>query len=251
MEVHVLNGDALAGGFPFGGEIIICRECLIEGPVQASTLEEFWNTRASYLSDAFNGHGPSYFNDVSSELNKLQNQKPDAVINLWFEHDLFCQANLWFILHLLRDSRFSGSVYRVIPPTDGTDLWSGFGPMNEQDLEQCFKDRIRLSPDDLLFGASLWSAYQTHDLAQLKTLSIPSSASFPFLKEVCEAHIQRFSASGIGRPHARLKQIITSGVTDFNEIFKEFWKTEGIYGFGDLQVKNMLTELGDVRAFPR
>jgi hypothetical protein len=172
MEVHVLNGDALAGGFPFRGEIIICRECLIEGPIQAPTLEEFWNTRASYLSDAFNGHGPSYFTDVSSELCKLQKQKPDAAINLWFEHDLFCQANLWFILHLLRDSRFSGSVYRVIPPTDGKDLWSGFGPMNEQDLEQCFRSRITLSPDDLLFGASLWDAYQAHDLAQLKTLSI-------------------------------------------------------------------------------
>jgi hypothetical protein len=48
-----------------------------------------------------------------------------------------------------------------------------------------------------------------------------------------------------------LKQIINSGVTDFSEIFKEFRKTEGIYGFGDLQVKNMLTELGDPQAFSR
>jgi hypothetical protein len=40
-----------------------------------------------------------------------------------------------------------------------------------------------------------------------------------------------------------LKQITSSGITDFNEIFREFWKTEGIYGFSDLQVKNMLATL--------
>jgi len=48
MIYHVLNGDALLPTFietKLGGEIIVDRECLIEGDVSGDTLFEFWLTR--------------------------------------------------------------------------------------------------------------------------------------------------------------------------------------------------------------
>ena len=53
MEAHVLNGDALACKFSIEGLFIVARECLIDGPVNASSINEFWKTRASFLSNTY------------------------------------------------------------------------------------------------------------------------------------------------------------------------------------------------------
>jgi hypothetical protein len=68
------------------------------------------------------------------------------------------------------------------------------------------------------------------------------SRCLKYLDEVCEAHIDRFKEKK-GRPQQRLEEILKRGITDFHSLFIEFAKTEGVYGFGDRQVKNMLAEL--------
>ncbi len=42
--IHILNGDSLASQFSesIPGAKIIVREALIDGPVKADSLEEFW-----------------------------------------------------------------------------------------------------------------------------------------------------------------------------------------------------------------
>jgi transposase len=60
------------------------------------------------------------------------------------------------------------------------------------------------------------------------------------LKEVCEAEVDRKQKL---RPQQTLRQIIERGETDFHKIFSRFWETEGVYGFGDLQVKKMLEQI--------
>jgi hypothetical protein len=134
-------------------------------------------------------------------------------------------------------------IFFVSPSGTSADVWSGFGKMSEEQLRSCYLSKIQLTSSDLDLIQSLWTAYSKHDLSLLKILSVQKSKAFPFLKEVCEAHIQRFPEKGLGKPLERLKQIIDSGVTDFPAIFTEFRKTEGIYGFGDLQVQAVLTQL--------
>jgi hypothetical protein len=68
-------------------------------------------------------------------------------------------------------------------------------------------------------------------------------ACLSIIKGSMQSHIQQFPQRGLGRPHQKLKQILESGETDFNSIFTEFRKTEGVYGFGDSQVKSMLATL--------
>jgi hypothetical protein len=64
------------------------------------------------------------------------------------------------------------------------------------------------------------------------------------LKDVIQAHISRFPEDGSdGRPQKTLIEILNKGKTDFYEIFEEFSERDGIYGFGDMQVYNMLKEM--------
>ena len=53
---HILNGDALLDFFPesiLSGEIIVARECLVDGPQDGETLETFWETRSNFIAGEY------------------------------------------------------------------------------------------------------------------------------------------------------------------------------------------------------
>jgi hypothetical protein len=64
------------------------------------------------------------------------------------------------------------------------------------------------------------------------------------LDEVCQAHIDRFPEDqSSGRPERLVEELIQTHSTDFNKVFSEFSEREGIYGFGDLQLKTIYDKL--------
>jgi len=239
MKLHVLPGDALAHNFNnsgIEGETVICRECLVEGNVRAENLEDFWKVRAEFIKNAYGEDEKGYFQKVIFELEKLRNLAPGAEVNLWFEYELFCQANMWFCLSLLQETK--ASVYRIAPVVrTEADVWKGFGNLSAEDLKKCFAERIKFSEADIRLGGELWKAYQNADYEKLERLSATESNCFPRLKEVCRAEIEK----GF-RPQKVLQEIIENGRKDFAEIFPEFSARAGVYGFGDAQVKRILSE---------
>ena len=241
MNIHVLPGDALTENFNksrIDGETVVCRECLVEGDVKARNLNDFWNVRADFLKSTYGENKEKYSETVVSEFRKLSNLAAGAEINLWFEYELFCQTNMWFCLDLLSETK--ADIYRVAPVV-GTkeNVWDGFGKMNAEDLRECFAGKIKFEKEDITLGANLWKAYQNSDYEKLEQLSQAKSDCFPFLEEVCRAEIEKNS-----RPKKILRQIVKSGATDFfGEIFPEFSRRAGVYGFGDAQVKRILQEI--------
>lgn len=236
MRIHVLPGDAQAETFRetgLEGEVVICRECLIEGPVNALDLDEFWGARADFLSVDLE----TYSAKTVAEFEKLTALKAGEEVNLWFEYELFCQANMWFCLYLLRDTK--SEVYRVDPVVrDESEIWKGFGRLSAADLQECYAERTKFETSDILFGADLWKAYRSGDHQKLKELSTTKSACFPYLQDVCDAEIEK----GV-RPKQILKEIIASGLTDFDKIFPAFSAQAGVYGYGDSQVRRILREI--------
>ncbi|MEQ1635080.1 MAG: hypothetical protein ABL903_00220 [Methylococcales bacterium] len=240
MIAHVLAGDALANRFPtsISGTRIICRECLISGDLHGENLQDFWQTRANFIQPDY--AATTYFEDVVSEFQKLIQLDVETELYLWFEYELFCQTNFWFVLHLLQMQGFK-HVFRVCPIIRGeSELWKGFAPLDTTGLEHCFAENIKMSASDLLLGEQLWRAYQTTDLLSLAQLSHKQSAAFPLLKEVCEAEIARKRDN---RVEQLLKDIISTGAQEFSEVFTQFQEQAGVYGFGDLQVKTLYERL--------
>jgi hypothetical protein len=240
MNIHVLPGDALAEKFNqavIGGEVVVCRECLIEGDVKAENLNDFWAMRADYIKAVYGEIEEKYFQDVVAELSKLKNLAPGAEINLWFEYELFCQTNMWFCLNLLSESE--AIIYRVAPVTrKDNEIWKGFGNLSAEELQNCFAQKIRFEKEDVTLGVNLWNAFQDSDYEKLERLAETKSECFPYLKEVCRAEIEKDF-----RPKTILQEITGKGATDFNEIYPEFSRRAGVYGFGDAQVKQILQKL--------
>ena len=60
MNIHLLPGDSYIETFrnsEIGGEVAICRECLIEGDVNADDLASFWLVREKFLDENFGQTG--------------------------------------------------------------------------------------------------------------------------------------------------------------------------------------------------
>lgn len=243
MVVHILNGDALAENFVrsgIHGQVIVCREALVDGPVSYVNEDAFWNGRANFLQENLEAEAGEYERNVKQELARIANLTPNDDIFLWFEHDLFCQTNMWFILSLLKRGGLT-HVYRISPLAKLNTRWQGFGNHSPEDLKACLSNRVEFSSGDLSLGEELWRAYSQSDSLRLMTLSGTVSPCFPRLDEVCKAEVDR---KRNGRPRKVLQEIIGKGSADFNEVFRQFSQREGIYGFGDLQIKHMMRDLG-------
>ncbi len=243
-EFHILNGDALKEQFPdsVSGEIIVARECLIDGPVSGETLEDFFSVRSNYLNHQYSGVQPDYSKDVVPEFKKIIELSEESVVNLWFEDDLFCQLNFWFCCSLISEYASPKQVFLVRPHTN---LQYGFGGLDTNGLVKAFQSRIELTTEDIELFSRLWKLYQKNEHAEILRLSEQNEERFPFLAEAAQANLDRFPEDGSpGRPKKTLLAIIKELDTDkFGPVFQEFHKRESVYGFGDLQVKRMFDEL--------
>ncbi len=238
--IHVLPGDSLVEEFKktnIAGEIIVCRDALVVGPVDAETRFEFWEQRARFILAEYAEDEIEYHEKVADEIEKLSDVPAEAEVNLWFEYELFCSVNMWFCLSLL--IKTGATTYRVEPSVlNKNDRWQGFGSFDATALKKCFKSRVRFTVDDLKLGVDLWNAYRKDGRERLKKLSTAESVCFPFLKEVCGAAIKRDSD-----PQRILTEVIAEGKSEFHEIFAEFSSRAGVYGFGDLQVQRMIDQI--------
>ncbi|MBX7055549.1 MAG: DUF1835 domain-containing protein [Pyrinomonadaceae bacterium] len=240
MIYHVLPGDSLVDEFrktKISGDVIVCRECMVVGDVSGDTVNELFDRRANFLLVAYGTDEIEYHEKVADELLRLIDLPTGTEVHLWFEYELFCQANYWFCLYLLAGAEFE--VYRVEPSVRlPHEIWNGFGGLDAKALKSCYRDRKRLSADDRKLGIDLWIAYSAGDYNRLRELSKIESPCFPQLSEVVEAEIEKSV-----RPAEILREIRGSGVKDFAEIFVQFTERAGVYGFGDTQVAAILDQL--------
>lgn len=242
MVYNILNGDSLAYSFPdakIEGNRIVIREALIDGDLSGDNLRDFWRSRAKYIQIT----ETEYNNSVVTEFEKIRNAPDDSEFNLWLEYDLFCQVNMWFVISIINSLQIKKKVFAVYTShLDKTskNFWNGFGPANSEYLKVCYANRILFSESHINFGHELWNAYKNGNLEELTNLSKHQSSTFPYLQEVVKAHVERFPKDGTkGRPEKVIEDITKNISTDFNEVFKEFWKRESIYGFGDSQLKSL------------
>ena len=245
--LHILNGDQLAHqlqGASYFQTHLVFREALIVGPVKSTSLDAFWKIRTEFITSSYGVTSEEYKQKTLSEIERLQHLSANTEICLWFEDDLFCQVNLWFILTLLSDSPRI-KIFRVFPPeTIPENRWTGFGGASTAALEQAYEARVPFTSSDLALGKNLWEAYRLGDGAQIAALSKSVSSCFRHLEEVCQAQLDRISADpSQRRPEKLILELLAKGITDFETLFSQFSEREGIYGFGDLQVRELFDYL--------
>ncbi len=243
-EYHILNGDSLKEQFPktIQGKIIVAREALVDGNVEGESLEEFYETRATFISSHYAGYSKEdYFEKTVSEFEKIQVTASEVDINLWFEDDLFCQVNFWFVVYLLTKNGQKNSVF-LVRPKEHTQY--GFGGLDESELISIYENRLSITQNQLDKIALLWEHYKNNDAEKLLQTAKELGKNYAFMLPAINAHFQRFPSETnkqrLDRPTASLIQIMKDLKSEeFALVFKEFSKRESVYGFGDLQVQRL------------
>ena len=251
---HILNGDALKENLPdeILGEQIVMRECLVEGPVSNSidnhSLSAFYKNRSTFLFENYKVESSIYHNTSMSEIEKIRQIESGSQIFLWFEDDLFCQVNMWFICSLLNHQK-EISVALIRPSLafsnnklPETLLQYGFGGLDTPLLKSAFQNSQPLSIQHISQFADLWRLFVLKNESKLLQISLEMNEDFEFISKTVKACIGMWN----GHPKELIKEIVSELDTyNFRKIFQAFNRRGAIYGFGDLQVKRIYEELKD------
>lgn len=221
---HILNGDCLAENFPknLEGESIIWREALIDGPVSDN---KFFENRKKFIKENYDSES-DYDELVVKEFQKMQNIPEDSAVFFWFEDDLFCQVNFWFLISNLNLGKTK--IFRILPK--GTE--KGFAKSDEKDLLEMLQSAKEINDTERKLISNLWADFQQNNLSKGNSSEIVRN-----LEELITANENRFN----GTLENQIKDIQKTAES-FEEIFKIFNQKYPVYGFGDLQLKRCIDQ---------
>src|SRR5881628_2167259 len=91
---------------------------------------------------------------------------------LWFEHDLFCQVQLIYLLNWFsrRDLGNTKLSLICIDNFPGVEHFRGLGQLNEQQLATLFPTRRKVATDQLNLGSKAWQAYASPAPTEIESL---------------------------------------------------------------------------------
>jgi hypothetical protein len=242
--LHLHNGDSAAGtarNASIPGDHLAWREALVCGPAPGlMSEEEFHQTRAAHLAQAFGVEFEKAQSELREQRLALSRFVEHEEVVLWFEHDLFCQVQLiylldWFAKHEPGKTRLSAISIDRFP---GIEDFRGLGQLNEAQLESLFPTRREITSEQLSLGSKAWGAYSSSNPTEIESLLQSDTSALPFLASALLKHLERFPSrrNGLGRIANIALELIEAGQNEFTQLFPEFGRREPIYGFGDAQV---------------
>jgi len=189
--------------------------------------------------------------DLSQQQEALAASADHDEVVLWFEHDLFCQLHLLYLLDWFSQNGISQTKLSLICIGEflGKENFRGLGELTPEELASLFPKRQAVKSAQLNLAASAWQAYRSADPTQIERFLQVDSSVLQFVGPALRAHLQRFpsSGNGLGRIENRLLQLIQRGANRFGDLFVQFAATESVYGFGDAQLWFTLRRMTSVK----
>jgi hypothetical protein len=255
--LHIVNGDSVANKLRQGkvqGDILVWREIYTAGPVFRD-MDEPGNraVRAAYLEQALGIPQAMYLASLDEQTRCLQQFRKHADIVLWFEHDLFDQTMLAYLLHwFARQQPLDGTALHllVIGSYPGIEPFRGLGQLTAEQLASLAGTWQPIGQRELEAGTRIWEAYSSPDAQHhLKLLQEERGAlsALPYAQEAFEAHLSRLPASrsGIGNVEQATLECLTAagGASAPFELFRQVSDRLHVLGLGDLEYWHRLSRM--------
>ena len=250
--LHILNGDSTAEIFSkasLEGDVIVWREMLCEGTLHKDVgSDAFWKKRYTFF-EKIGVSKLEYYDKTIKELVQLKDVSNYDEIVLWFEYDLFCQANLLGLCSYLLQSFRKSILYSLVctgyeKGKEGLQTLSDYQPNEYLEL---YKNKVKLTHHNLLYAHECWQVYAEGNPEKLKTFNFNKLDKFQYLQEAIHQHLQRLpKENGLNQIETKILEIIQQKTQTKKEIIKELlqWQRAAtVYGFGDSQYKRAIEKL--------
>jgi hypothetical protein len=248
--LHLLNGDATLAVFPstLPGHHGVWRDIMVEGPAIDDGA-----ARAVWLAPRLGVTPEEYERGWRQGQALLARAGGADEVVLWFEQDLFCAVNLWFIVARLPPTT---PLWLVFPPLNHS--CAGLGALATSELTELFESRRRLDGDARREADALWRAYAASD----PTGVARTRSSLAFADEAIRLHLGRFPSAdnGLNEIETATLHALVPGPQLFGALFRAVTHAPAHrrHGMGDVQYAAVLRELqplialeGDTTPFSR
>src|SRR5947209_16169428 len=174
--LHIHNGESSAGTLKQSsvpGEIFSFQDALIGGPTPAGLRGEDWRrVRSHHLSESYGVDLAECERSLLNQDQTLASFSDHDEVVLWFEHDLFCQANLlylldWFAARELGKTKLS---LICIGEFRGVEKFRGLGELNADQLASLFDTRHEVTAAVTKLATAAWQAYCSPDPTAIERL---------------------------------------------------------------------------------
>ena len=248
--IHLVAGESALGTLretSVPGDKFSIDDILMEGPVvDGLRSEASWNKRAEYLERKFSIPKSEYLAGKAERDRVLQESLLHDEIVLWFEFDLFCQANLLYFLDWYASRELGPTRLSLICPDafPGRATFRGLGELEKEELASLFPARAEVTEDQKRVAQLAWQAFSSDDPRSIERFQQSDSTALRLVAPAFRAHLQRFpsTVNGLGILGQKTLEILDEEAAPFHEVFQRVSATPEIFGhgMGDLQLQAYL-----------
>lgn len=236
--LHVANGDALAEGLRAArvGPVVAWREMMSDGPIPNHLRGEAdWRERAAWLARDYPLDPAAYVADAAARLQRVAAEAHAGPVTLWFDPELFCQANLCHLVDWLAREAPDAELLLVPESRDP-----------KADLAALARNAVPLERPRRALARAFWNALASPDASGLERLARVDLSLWPEFAIGLRAQIARFpDTTGRSAIEAEMARLRAQGATSLPELFRRWQATPlgQACGFGDTQVALALRNL--------
>ncbi|MFH0070952.1 sigma-70 family RNA polymerase sigma factor [Peribacillus sp. NPDC056705] len=241
--LHIVNGDSVGDKLRQGnirGDILVWRELYTFGPVfMEMDTDEHLRERAAYLERTLGIPQTEFIANCNAQESKLRNLKAYDEVVLWFEHDLYDQTMLSYLLHKLKGYSLGDTKLSLlcIGSYPGIELFRGLGQLSTEQLETLSGTWQSIGQDELVLGSRVWEAYTSDQPEVHEQLLASDTSALPFVREAFEAHLSRWPSAhnGLGIIEQTILKKVEGGETKPHALFRSVGDELHVLGMGDLE----------------
>lgn len=254
--LHIVNGDFVGDKLKQGivqGDVLVWREIYTAGPIfMDPAAQEKRQLRAEVLQATLGIPAEEYMKGCEEQERMLSGfHKYDEVV-LWFEHDLFDQSMLAYLLHWFSNRKLGSTKLSLlcIGEFPGIELFHGLGQLTAEQLQTLSGTWQNIGTEELQLGSRLWQAYASPDprqLAQLLEESKPelSKSAFSFAYDAFKLHLSRLPSvyNGLGIVEQTTLEAAAGGADTPLKLFRQVTDALHQLGMGDVEYWKVLRTL--------
>lgn len=249
--LHVVNGDVVAEKLREGigrGDILTWREVYTHGPLfPDSDSADNRAFRARYLERTMGIPSAEYLRTSKAQQEALREFRRYEEVVLWFEHDLFDQTMLCYLLHWFAGRSLSGTELSLVSigSFPGIEPFLGLGQLAPEQLRTLSGSRQAIGERELELGSAFWQAYASDQPDRLQRLLDEDTSALPFAQGAFRCHLSRFPAldDGLGIVERLTLETMRSGTASVPELFDQVGSRLHELGMGDLQYRCILAKM--------
>lgn len=238
--LHITNGDSagdMLADLNLPGEVVAWRDVLHDGPVPATAARALAEVRAGFIANCGWGDYVDVLQDFTSRDEKLQRLDSSTEVVLWFEHDLYDQLQLCQVIARLAASGHARCC--LINPGKHLTYHS------LQELSLLYKNRSRLSAEQIADGSGAWLAFISPQPTGLQDLLEDKAAHLPFLKPALFRLIEEYpdAENGLARSQQQILECLCEDAMSTVTLFRKCSAMEEASYLGDSSFWRYLANL--------